>query len=97
MEAPLASAVFGPRIAMRRPLEWKTFHVGLIGGALSVLANGLVLYVKTIAPIASVSPIRESIAIIAALIGVMFLGDRPSPSGVGHHRGEGSHRACRSD
>ena len=42
-----------------------------------MLAYGLVLYVKTIAPIASVSAIRESSVIIAALIGVVFLGERP--------------------
>ena len=52
-------------------------RLGLVGGALSVLAYGLVLYVKTIAPIASVSAVRESSVIIAALIGVVFLGERP--------------------
>ena len=31
-------AVLGPRIAIRHPLEWKIFGLGLIGGALSVLA-----------------------------------------------------------
>ena len=77
LEAPVALAVLGPRIAIRHPLEWKIFGLGLIGGALSVLAYGLVLYVKTIAPIASVSAIREFSVIIAALIGVVFLGERP--------------------
>lgn len=77
LEAPVAVAVLGPRIAIRHPLRWKTFGLGLVGGTLSVLAYGLVLYVKTIAPIASVSAIRESSVIIAALIGVVLLGERP--------------------
>ncbi len=77
LEAPVALAVIGPRFAIRRALEWKTFGLGLVGGGLSVLAYGLVLYVKTIAPIASVSAVRESSVIIAALIGVVFLGERP--------------------
>jgi len=77
LEAPVALAVLGPRMAVRRPLEWSKFGLGLIGGALSVLAYGLVLYVKTIAPLASVSAIRESSVIIAAMIGVVVLGERP--------------------
>jgi drug/metabolite transporter (DMT)-like permease len=36
-----------------------------------------VLYAKTIAPIGAVSAVRESSVVIAALIGVLLLGERP--------------------
>lgn len=77
LEAPVVLAVFGPRLAQRRRIDWAAFSVGLVGGALSVLAYGLVLYAKSIAPIAAVSAVRESSVIIAALIGVLLFGERP--------------------
>jgi len=77
LEAPVVLAVLGPRIARRHKIDWKVFGVGLIGGALSVTAYGVVLYAKTIAPIGAVSAVRESSVIIAALIGVVFFGERP--------------------
>jgi drug/metabolite transporter (DMT)-like permease len=77
LEAPVVLAVFGPRIMRRQKIDWKAFSIGLIGGTLSVLAYGVVLYAKTIAPIAAVSAVRESSVIIAALIGVLLFGERP--------------------
>lgn len=77
LEAPVVLAVLGPRVMRRRKIDWSAFGVGLIGGGLSVLAYGLVLYAKTIAPIAAVSAVRESSVIIAALIGVLMFGERP--------------------
>ncbi|MEO3385338.1 EamA family transporter [Mesorhizobium sp. CAU 1741] len=77
LEAPVVLAVLGPRLARRQNVDWSAFSVGLIGGALSVLAYGLVLYAKTFAPIAAVSAVRESSVIIAALIGVLMFGERP--------------------
>jgi drug/metabolite transporter (DMT)-like permease len=77
LEAPVVLAVFGPRIVHRRKIDWRAFSVGLVGGLLSVLAYGVVLYAKTIAPIAAVSAVRESSVIIAALIGVLLFGERP--------------------
>lgn len=77
LEAPVVLAVLGPRIVRRRRIEWSVFALGLVGGALSVLAYGVVLYAKTIAPIAAVSAVRESSVIIAALIGVVLFGERP--------------------
>lgn len=77
LEAPVVLAVLGPRVMHRRKINWTMFGIGLIGGALSVLAYGLVLYAKTIAPIAAVSAVRESSVIIAALIGVLMFGERP--------------------
>jgi drug/metabolite transporter (DMT)-like permease len=36
-----------------------------------------VLYVKTIAPLGAVSAVRESSVIFAALIGILWFGERP--------------------
>jgi drug/metabolite transporter (DMT)-like permease len=51
--------------------------LGLFGGLCAVLAYGIVLYVKTIAPLGAVSAVRESSVIIAALIGVVAFHERP--------------------
>ncbi len=77
LEAPVVIAVLWSRRRAGKAVDWKGFGVGLIGGALSVTAYGVVLYAKTIAPIGAVSAVRESSVIIAALIGVVFLGERP--------------------
>ncbi len=77
LEVPVVLAVLAPRIAKRQAIDWKVFSFGLIGGALSVVAYGVVLYTKTFAPIAAVSAVRESSVIIAALIGVLLFGERP--------------------
>lgn len=77
LEAPVVLAVLGPRVVRRHHIDWKVFAFGLIGGFLSVTAYGMVLYAKTIAHIGAVSAVRESSVIIAALIGVVFFGERP--------------------
>jgi len=48
---------------------------GLIGGSLSFIAYGLVLWAMTIAPIAAVSAFRETSVVFAALIGIVFFGE----------------------
>lgn len=77
LEAPVVLAVLAPRIRRRHRMDYRAFGIGMIGGALSVTAYGMVLYAKTIAPIGAVSAVRESSVIIAALIGVAFFGERP--------------------
>jgi drug/metabolite transporter (DMT)-like permease len=76
-EAPVVLAVLLPRVRRRHMIDWPLFGVGMVGGAFSVSAYGVVLYAQTIAPIAAVSAVRESSVIIAALIGVLFFGERP--------------------
>ena len=44
-----------------------------LGGALSVIAYGLVIWAMTLAPMAAVSALRETSVIIAALIGTRLL------------------------
>lgn len=77
LEAPVVLAVLYPRLKNRHAIDWWVFGIGMIGGAFSVTAYGVVLYVKTIAPIGAVSAVRESSVIIAALIGLVFFGERP--------------------
>lgn len=55
----------------------RSFAINFAGGVLSAAAYGLVLFAKTIAPIAAVSAVRESSVAMASLIGVLWLGDRP--------------------
>jgi drug/metabolite transporter (DMT)-like permease len=76
-EAPVVLAVLVPRVIRRHRIDWPVFGLGMVGGAFSVTAYGVVLYAQTIAPIAAVSAVRESSVIIAALIGVVFFGERP--------------------
>ncbi len=77
LEAPIVLAVLGPRVATRRRIDPRIFALGLLGGLFAVAAYGLVLYAKTIAPIGAVSAVRESSVVVAALIGVVLLGERP--------------------
>ncbi len=55
----------------------KVYFTGLVGGIVSALAYGLAIYAKSIASLGAVSAIRESSVIIAALIGVVWFGERP--------------------
>lgn len=50
---------------------------GIAGGIISAVAYGLAIYAKQIATLGSVSAVRESSVIIAALIGVWWFGERP--------------------
>jgi uncharacterized membrane protein len=77
LEAPVPLAIALHRRRKGGQFAPRTLILGLIGGAAAVTAYGLVLYVKTIAPLGAVSAVRESSVIIAALIGVFFFGERP--------------------
>jgi uncharacterized membrane protein len=76
-EAPVPLAIALHRRRNRGHFASRTLIFGLLGGAAAVTAYGLVLYVKTIAPLGAVSAVRESSVIIAALIGVFVFGERP--------------------
>lgn len=77
LEAPVPLAILWRRRFMKSAADWRVFALGLVGGLFSVVAYGLVLYAKTIAPIGAVSAVRESSVIIAALIGILMFGERP--------------------
>jgi len=76
-EAPVPLAIALHRRRNRGHFAARTILLGLMGGVAAVTAYGLVLYVKTIAPLGAVSALRESSVIIAALIGVLVFGERP--------------------
>jgi drug/metabolite transporter (DMT)-like permease len=77
-EALVPMVVLGRRWRRRETLAPRVLAVGLVGGAFSVSAYGISLYVMTIAPIGAVSAVRESSVILAALIGVYLFGERPA-------------------
>jgi drug/metabolite transporter (DMT)-like permease len=52
------------------------WHIGLLGGALSVLGYGLVLWAQTRGALASVAALRESSIILGALTGTLLFGER---------------------
>jgi len=76
-EAPVPLTIALHRRRNRGHFAVRTIVLGLMGGVAAVTAYGLVLYVKTIAPLGAVSALRESSVIIAALIGVVVFGERP--------------------
>ena len=55
----------------------KRYAIGLAGGLISGLAYGLAIYAKNLTTLGTVSAIRKSSVIIAALIGVIWFGERP--------------------
>ena len=73
----VAGFIFSTRwerlVALPRRYVWS----GLAGGIISGLAYGLVLYVKSFAPLGVVSALRESSVIFASMIGVMWFGEGP--------------------
>jgi PAS domain S-box-containing protein len=77
LEAPVFFFILWNRRRLKGTVDWRVYAIGLLGGLFSVTAYGTVLYAKTIAPIGAVSAIRESSVVIAALIGVLFFGERP--------------------
>ncbi|WP_120236477.1 DMT family transporter [Collimonas fungivorans] len=59
------------RIALRERATWNA----LGGGAMSLLAYGIVIWAITLAPMGPVSALRETSVLFAALIARMFLGE----------------------
>lgn len=76
-EAYVTIFIFHRERAKLKTLPASIYLTGLVGGVLSAGAYGLVIYAKTLAPLGSVSAVRESSVIISALIGVVLLGERP--------------------
>ncbi|MFF2551256.1 EamA family transporter [Nocardia sp. NPDC058058] len=65
----LVFAWIGPKLWPRVRPVW---HIGLLGGVLSVAAYGLVLWAQTRGALASIAAMRESSIIIAAVIGAVW-------------------------
>ena len=79
--AALLFVLEGPPIAVvaafRRPAsQWRetsAMRYGVLAGALSVIAYGIVLWAQSRAPLAEVAAIRETSVVFAALIGFLVL------------------------
>jgi uncharacterized membrane protein len=69
----MAWALRGSKIVAYAKQNWRR---AVIGGALSFLAYGLVLWAMTFAPVAAVSALRETSVVFAALIGMLFFGEQ---------------------
>jgi drug/metabolite transporter (DMT)-like permease len=77
LEAPVPLAIALQRTLSAGSFSATTVAAGFTGGIFAAVAYGLVLYVKTIAPLGAVSAVRESSVVIAALIGITIFGERP--------------------
>ncbi len=67
-------------LARHRRLPWthdrRVLWSGLGAGLLSLLAYGIVIWAVTLAPMGTVSALRETSVLFAALIGALFLGEK---------------------
>ena len=63
--------------ARLRALSLQSWMIGISGGLLSSLAYGLAIYAKSLTTLGSVSAIRETSVVMAALIGILWFGERP--------------------
>ncbi|MEM7505836.1 MAG: EamA family transporter [Pseudomonadota bacterium] len=68
---------FALRIGVLTELPRRTYLWGIAGGVISSLAYGLAIYAKQLTTLGTVSAIRESSVVIAALIGVIWFNERP--------------------
>nr|WP_282101063.1 DMT family transporter [Aeromonas caviae] len=59
-----------------RTLTWADWYSGALGGALSLLAYGIVIWAMTRAPIGLVAALRESSVLFAVLLSWGWLGER---------------------
>ena len=70
---PFALWVFARRKAIAVSYLRSHWRLGLIGGACSLAAYGIVLWAMTRAPIAAVAALRETSVLFAALMGSLWL------------------------
>ncbi|MET0237165.1 MAG: DMT family transporter [Kibdelosporangium sp.] len=55
------------------------WHIGLLGGGISLAAYGLVLWAQSTAPLSAVAAVRETSVIIGAIIGTLIFRERFGP------------------
>ncbi len=77
LEWPFSIGLFYYRRKLLTSIPASVYIIGFFGGVISAIAYGLAIYAKSIAPLGSVSAVRESSVIIAAMIGVIWFGERP--------------------
>lgn len=77
LEWPFSIGLIYYRRNLLLTIPLKIYLIGFAGGVISAVAYGLAIYAKSIAPLGAVSAVRESSVIIAAMIGVIWFGERP--------------------
>jgi drug/metabolite transporter (DMT)-like permease len=82
LEAPVVLYVAFQRRDVFRHIPMRTLSSGFLGGVMSALAYGLVIYAKEFSALGVVSALRETSVMFAALIGVVLLGERPWQSRI---------------
>ncbi|PIE16857.1 MAG: hypothetical protein CSA68_00865 [Rhodobacterales bacterium] len=60
-----------------RHISRKTLYMGLMGGVIAAMAYGLVIYAKSFSALGMVSTLRETSVVFAAIIGMVWLHERP--------------------
>jgi drug/metabolite transporter (DMT)-like permease len=75
----MAMAIANRGVAAIVPYARINWRRALIGGILSYVSYGLVLWAMTFASIAGVSAFRETSVVFAAAIGVLFFGESAGP------------------
>lgn len=73
----VAGAVLSSLGRRVKQISRKTILAGLLGGLVSAMAYALVIYAKSFSPLAAVSTLRETSVVFAALIGLIWLRERP--------------------
>lgn len=71
----IIAVVLRGRSAVARAFR-TAWPIAAVGGALSLIAYGIVIWAMTVAPIPIVAALRETSIIFAALLAVLFLGER---------------------
>ena len=74
--APWPFVALARRRRQLLPAMRPVWPIGLVGGALSVLAYGLVLWAQTRGALATVAALRESSIVVAAIIGSVFFHEK---------------------
>lgn len=59
------------------------WRIGSLGGMLSMLAYGMVVWAQNVAPLSLVSALRESSVLLAGIIGAVFFGEKFSKIRLG--------------
>ncbi len=77
LEWPFSFGLLYYRRKLLTSIPVNVYLTGFVGGLISAIAYGLAIYAKSIAPLGAVSAVRESSVIIAAMIGVIWFGERP--------------------
>ena len=78
---PLAVWLLARRRGSLASLSGRSWRIGILGGVLSALAYGLVIYAMSRGGMAHISALRETSTLFAALIGAYVLKEAPGSAG----------------